>query len=373
MTRESPLVCVSDLSIRFHTAAGAVHAVEKLGFEIPAGGTVSLVGESGCGKSVTALSLARLLPEPPAQYASGSIRFDGADVLQMAPAALRDLRGRQIAYVFQEPSTALNPTMRIGRQVAEMAAAHRPDTDPAAEAVRMLDRVHIPDAAARARSYPHELSGGMKQRAMIAMALVCRPRLLVADEPTTALDVTTQAEILALIRELQGELGMAVLLITHNLGLVAETADVICVMYAGRVVEAGPVREILSAPRHPYTRALLDVVPRLQAPSWSCSGRVAGIEGAVPLFPQKLPGCKFAPRCSRAQPCCLAAEPELSGSDSSGLRRVRCFFPLWNGSQKTGSRPWKSPREQDRCWRWRTSPYVSPCGGGRRRFWPLTP
>jgi peptide/nickel transport system ATP-binding protein len=328
MSAAACLARIEGLRVEFHTERGVVSAVEDVSFSIPAGETTALVGESGCGKSVTALSLARLLPEPPARYASGSVFIEGDDVLRMTPRALRDLRGQRVAYVFQEPATALNPTMTVGHQIAEMVATHRPEADAWAAAVAMLERVRVPDAARRATAYPHELSGGLRQRAMIAMALVCRPKLLVADEPTTALDVTTQARILELMNELRGEFGMAVLLITHNLGIVAGMATNVHVMYAGRIVESGRVGDVLGKPRHPYTHALLQAVPRLRAAVWNADGRVEGIAGSVPQFPQRLPGCKFAPRCPRAQARCVESEPPLGGGGQPSACRVRCWFPM---------------------------------------------
>ena len=241
-----------------------VRAVDGVSFRVPRGGTVALVGESGSGKTVTALSLTRLLPEPPAYFAGGKILFEGRNVLEMSGRELRAIRGGKIAYVFQEPATALNPVLRVGFQVKEAVRAHNRGAKAGRAAIELLDRVGLPDPKARMRAYPHELSGGMQQRVVVAMALACRPALLVADEPTTALDVTIQAQILELLKTLQGELGMAVLLITHNLGLVAETADTVHVMRAGRIVESGPVEQVLTAPRDAYTKMLLAAVPRLE-------------------------------------------------------------------------------------------------------------
>jgi oligopeptide/dipeptide ABC transporter ATP-binding protein len=299
-----------------------VRAVERVSFRLNEGETLALVGESGCGKSVTALSLARLVPQPPGRYVTGQVLYQGRDVLAMDDAALRDLRGNEISYVFQEPSTSLNPVFRVGYQIREALRLHRPGNHDSAEVNRLLDMVGIPDPARRARAYPHELSGGMQQRVMVAMALACRPRVLVADEPTTALDVTIQAQILDLLRELQGELRMAVLLITHNLGLVADVAHRVHVMYAGRIVESGAAPEVLEAPRHPYTRALLAAVPRLEG----TEGRLEGIPGSVPN-PARLPiGCKFHPRCPLQQPRCLEEEPVAE--DASSGHWLKCHF--WN-------------------------------------------
>ncbi|MBM4142354.1 MAG: ABC transporter ATP-binding protein, partial [Lentisphaerae bacterium] len=281
----------------------------------------ALVGESGCGKSVASLSLARLVPEPPGFYAGGSILFRGRDVLRMTERELADMRGREISYVFQEPGSSLNPVFRIGYQIGEAVRLHRRGVNVKDEVLRLMNMVGLPEPERRMRAYPHELSGGMQQRAMIAMALACRPRLLVADEPTTALDVTIQAQILELLAALQAELGMAVLLITHNLGLVADRAHFVNVMYAGRIVERGPTADVLGRPAHPYAQGLLAAVPRLAG----AAERMTGIPGGVP-HPARLPeGCKFAPRCPRAQDRCRAVEPELA--EAGRGRMARCWFP----------------------------------------------
>lgn len=330
------LLEINDLRVWFGPKDSPVRAVDGVSFSVPAGRTVALVGESGCGKSVTALSLARLVPEPPGYYESGSIMFDGEDVLKMDDRRLRELRGSDIAYVFQEPGTALNPVFRVGDQVMEAIRLHRRDVKARDEAVRLMDMVGLPDPEGRFSAYPHELSGGMQQRIMIAMALACSPRLLVADEPTTALDVTIQAQILELLASLQDKIKMAVLMITHNLGLVADVAHTVNVMYAGRIVETGPVQEILAAPAHPYTRGLLDAVPRL-AGAGGTEVRLKGIGGSVPNPEDLPPGCKFAPRCSFAEGECAQAEPELEYRISNiehrmlkekDQRAVRCFHPL---------------------------------------------
>ncbi len=261
----TPLLEVRDLCIEFVNERGfGVRAVDGVSFAVEAGETVALVGESGSGKSVTALALTRLLEAPPARYTGGAIRWQGRDVFSMSAAELRALRGGQIAYIFQEPSTSLNPVLTIGAQIGEAVRLHRPDVrDVHAVTVKALEDVGIVDAAARVRAYPHELSGGMQQRAMIAMALASGPQLLVADEPTTALDVTIQKQILDLLCDLKQRTGMAILMITHNFGLVSNFADKIVVMFRGRVVEAGLAADVLRAPQHPYTRALLECVPRL--------------------------------------------------------------------------------------------------------------
>ncbi len=318
-----PLIDVQGLSVGFRNGRDEVVVVRDVSFRIREGETVALVGESGCGKSVTALTLARLLPEPPAFHPTGVIFFRGREVLQMSSAELRAIRGGQIAYVFQDPATALNPVFRIGFQIEEAVRAHRHHVDSRQEALRLLALVGLSDAEACLRAYPHELSGGMQQRIVIAVALACRPKLLIADEPTTALDVTIQAQILDLLKRLQNELGMAVLLITHNLGLVADVAHRLNVMYAGSVVESGAVEDVLTAPAHPYTKALLGVVPRLG----STSERMQGIKGMVPSPSNRPAGCPFAPRCPRVDDACRRTMP--STQTAGGVdHQVRCCHPL---------------------------------------------
>ncbi len=319
---EETLLKVDNLSVHFELGSEQVRAVEGVSFDIREGETVALVGESGCGKSVTALSLARLVPEPPGRYVSGKVSYQGKNVLYKNEVELRNLRGDEIAYIFQDPATALNPVFRIGWQIAEALRLHRPGLQIDEEVPRLLHTVGISDPEKRMRAYPHELSGGMQQRVMIAMALACRPRLLVADEPTTALDVTIQAQILDLLAHLQRELGMAILVITHNLGLVAEIAHRVNVMYCGRIVESGTVEEVLNMPTHPYTRALLNAVPRLEG----ARGRLNGIPGTVPN-PAALPGgCPFHPRCQKARDICKANVPEPE--TVAGEHWVSCH--LWN-------------------------------------------
>lgn len=319
------LLEVRNLTIRFRRDDGWTDVVRDIGFSIRAGETAALVGESGCGKSVTALSLARLIPSPPVSYPSGTIRFRGVDTLAMSPRDLHTLRGRGIAYVFQDPATALNPVFRIGFQMAELLDGNRQQRR--ARAVELLDHVGLPAPEACLNAYPHELSGGMQQRVVIAMAIARQPGLLVADEPTTALDVTIQAQILTLLKRLQHEFGMAVLLITHNLGLVADVAHRIHVMYAGSMVESGGAETVLTRPAHPYTQGLLNVVPRLAR----TDGRLAGIPGTVPAAGHLPPGCPFAARCTRADTRCRDAMPgdsPVAGNPSHG---VRCFHPLTGG------------------------------------------
>ncbi|MEW5847353.1 MAG: ABC transporter ATP-binding protein [Myxococcota bacterium] len=316
---------VHDLTVEFNTGTRCIRAVDGVGFSVPRGRSVAMVGESGCGKSVTALSIMGLLPRPAANVVRGSIRHDGRDLLSSTEAELRQLRGRRISMVFQEPMTSLNPVFRVGDQVAEAIRAHeRVSRREAAErAVTMLTQVGISDAGTRARLHPHQLSGGMRQRVMIAMALCCGPELLIADEPTTALDVTVQAQILELLREMQTRLGMGVLLITHDLGVVAEAAEDVLVMYAGVVVERGAVSAVLRAPRHPYTRGLLDSVPARHVEG---TARLRTIPGNVPDLSQLPTGCRFRDRCDRAQPHCEQEPPALEEHAPGHL--VRCHFPV---------------------------------------------
>ncbi len=320
----SNLLEVRNLQISFFTDEGEVRAVDGVNFTIKRGETLALVGESGCGKSVTALALARLVATPPGVYKGGEVLLDGEDVLKMDNDRLRKIRGAKVSYIFQEPATSLNPVFRIGTQIREVLQLHRPDAATAAEVVRLLKLVRIPDPERRVRDYPHQLSGGMQQRVMIAMALACNPALLVADEPTTALDVTIQAQILDLLRELKQKLGMSMLLITHNLGILGDLAEHVAVMYSGRVVEYAPAPALLRKPHHPYTLALMRSVPRLG----ERAQRLQTIPGTVPSAAQLPAGCKFNPRCDRAQPDC-AQEPEagLLPADNAD-RLVRCQY--WN-------------------------------------------
>ncbi|MCX6980431.1 MAG: ABC transporter ATP-binding protein [Verrucomicrobia bacterium] len=259
-----PLLDIRNLAIHFHTENGVVEAVKGISLTLEKGETLAIIGESGSGKSVTGLALTRLLPEPPAKYVSGEILFDGRDVLKMKPDELRKLRGGRIAYVFQEPATSLNPVFTIRNQIAEAIRLHRPDvTDMDAEIIKNLDLVGITDPAKRLHDYPHQLSGGMQQRVMIAMALSCRPDVLVADEPTTALDVTIQAQIMEQFRDMRRKLSMAVILITHNFGIISDFADKVAVMFRGKIVEAGETAKILREPQHPYTKALIQCIPKL--------------------------------------------------------------------------------------------------------------
>ena len=319
MVQNGELLIVNDLSVYFRTDGDPVRAVDRVSFTVRDGETVALVGESGCGKTVTALSLARLVPIP-GYLAGGAINVAGREVAALRDAELQQLRGSVISYVFQEPGTSLNPVFRVGRQIGEAFRIHRREGEVDKAVIDMMRLVGLSDPERRCRAYPHELSGGMQQRVMIAMALACRPRLLVADEPTTALDVTIQAQIMELLAALQKKLSMSILLITHNFGLVADIAQRVNVMYAGRIVECGPTARVLTRAAHPYTRALLAAVPRLG----TRKDDLAGIPGSVPN-PARLPnGCKFHPRCPLAQDVCRAAEPEFTILD--GEHGVRCHF-----------------------------------------------
>ena len=327
-----PLLQVSHLHTQFSTDAGLVRAVEDVSFTLDAGELLAVVGESGSGKSVTSLSIMGLIADPPGRVAGGEILFrtragSVVDLARLPARALRKLRGRDLAMIFQEPMTSLNPVFSVGHQIAEAAMLHLGMARGAARrhALEMLEQVEIPAARQRLDEYPHQLSGGMRQRVMIAIALACDPLLLIADEPTTALDVTIQAQILALLDKLRRDIGTAVLFITHNLGVVAEIADRVVVMYAGRVVEEGDVRSLFKAPRHPYTRGLLACLPR-RALATTAPGpgrRLSAIAGQVasPLDP--LPGCAFAPRCALALPECSAAMPPLA--DIGANRFSRCL------------------------------------------------
>jgi oligopeptide/dipeptide ABC transporter ATP-binding protein len=305
-----PLLSVRQLTAGFETDDGLVRAVDGVSFDVHAGRTLGIVGESGCGKSVTALSLMRLLPQPMGRILGGEIVFQGRDLLRLPVEAMHEVRGGQIGMVFQEPLTALNPVHTIGRQLAEVLLLHRQASrqDALRHSIEILGKVGIPSPEIRVGEYPHQLSGGMRQRVVIAMALACRPQLLIADEPTTALDVTIQAQILTLIKDLQQEMGLAVILVSHDLGVIAETCDEVLVMYAGRVAEQAPVAQIFERPSHPYTRGLLASIPRLTTVRKS---RLAVIEGMVPGLRELPPGCRFANRCPYAQPRCAAGVPPL--------------------------------------------------------------
>jgi oligopeptide/dipeptide ABC transporter ATP-binding protein len=315
-----PLVSIDDLTVQFRTDRGWSTAVEGVSFDIGDGDCVGVVGESGSGKSVTALSMLRLHARRTARFASGSVRYDGRDLLRIPERDLRRIRGRDIAMVFQDPMSSLNPVLTICDQISESLRLHQDMSraDARRRAVELLDLVRIADAGRRVDEYPHRLSGGMRQRVMIAIAIACRPRLLIADEPTTALDVTIQAQILELLRDLRAELGMAVMLISHDLGVIAEFAKRVIVMYAGRVVEDAPVDVLFRRPLHPYTEGLMASVPAIEGEM----ARLYSIPGRIPDPDEVVAGCRFGPRCGHAEPVCRAAMPDLVAVD--GDHRVRC-------------------------------------------------
>jgi oligopeptide/dipeptide ABC transporter ATP-binding protein len=322
MTNE-PLLSVEGLSVAFNTEEGRVRVVEDVSFQLAAGETLGLVGESGCGKSVTAQTIMRLLPSPPSRIEGGRIMFEGEDLVVLPDARMRRIRGDRIGMVFQEPMTSLNPTQRVGRQIAEVLSLHRGlgYGDAKALVVSTLKKVGIGNAERRLEQYPHELSGGLRQRVMIAMAIVCGPKLLIADEPTTALDVTIQAQIMELLQALQRDLGLSILLITHDLGIVAEMCRTMVVMYAGRIVESGPSAEIFTSPRHPYTAGLINSSPRHARKG----ERLPTISGLVPPPGQRGAGCNFADRCPRALEKCRIEAPPLA--PISG-RLAACWNPV---------------------------------------------
>ena len=317
------LLEVKNLQTHFYTRSGVAKAVEDVSFTLNESETLGLVGESGCGKSVTSLSIMRLIG-PPGKIVGGEILYKGDDILDMDQEALYKLRGGQIAMIFQDPMTSLNPVLPIGFQIAEAVKAHLKMDETAAmnRAAEMLDRVRIPEARRRLKDYPHQFSGGMRQRVMIAIALSCNPQILIADEPTTALDVTIQAQVLDLMKGLATEFRTATLLITHDLGVVAGTCDRVCVMYAGRVVETAPTASIFKTPAHPYTQALLAAVPR---PEQQRGERLAAIGGQPPNLVNLPPGCPFAPRCRKAQPRCRQELPLLENVGPN--QRAACFYP----------------------------------------------
>ena len=306
------LLDVKGLKTHFKTDEGWVHAVDGVDLAIDAGETLGVVGESGCGKSVTAFSIMRLIPIPPAKIVAGEILFRGRNLVEFDDAQMRAIRAKEIAMVFQEPMTSLNPVYSVGEQIAEVVRLHQGLSRKAAidRAAEMLRLVRIPHPERRVHDYPHQFSGGMRQRVMIAMALSCEPKLLIADEPTTALDVTIQAQILDLLGELKDRMGMAVMLITHAMGVIAETAQRVIVMYAGKVVEEAPVGELFRDPRHPYTQGLIRSIPRIDTAAIQ-KQRLEAIPGVVPSLLEPKPGCRFAARCPHAQPECVAATPPL--------------------------------------------------------------
>lgn len=315
------LLSIRDLKTHFHTAQGVARAVDGVSLDVANGETVAIVGESGCGKTMLALSVLRLIPSPPGRIESGSIIFDGTDILALPEEKMRTIRGNSISMIFQEPMTSLNPVFRVGEQIAEAIRLHRHlDKKEAMQAaVDALNQVGIPEPARRARSYPHEMSGGMRQRVVIAMALACDPRLVLADEPTTALDVTIQAQILSLLQDLKEKRDASIVFITHDLGVVAQTCSRVAVMYAGKIVEEAPVRDLYREPLHPYTTGLMNSVPRRGSTS-----RLQPVRGIVPSLYALPEGCHFAPRCPHAFTRCTAEHPPLM--DVGQGRKVRCWL-----------------------------------------------
>ncbi len=320
---EKPLLSVRNLVTRFRTGRGNITAVDHVSFDVAAGETLAIVGESGSGKSVTALSILRLIPDPPGQIESGEILFDGKDLLKLSDQEIREVRGNRIAMIFQEPMSSLNPSLTVGLQVGEPINLHRkaPWSVALDKARELLGMVRMSDTASRVTAYPHQFSGGMRQRAMIAMALACEPQLIIADEPTTALDVTVQAQILDLLKDMAARTGSALILITHDLGVVARYADRVVVMYAGRVVESAPAEELYARPRHPYTRGLMASVPRLHT---DAGERLVPIEGQPPDLSRMPVGCAFAPRCRQATDICRNEPPPLR--DCGPQHRVACVL-----------------------------------------------
>ena len=316
-----PLLQVSDLVVDFKTRAGNARVLDHISLSVKEGEILGIVGESGCGKSMTALSIMGLIPNPPGQITSGSIKLAGQELVGMGVDELCKIRGKEIGMIFQEPMTSLNPVFTVGEQIAESVRLHEGASAKAAHAraVEMLESVEIPEAAARANAYPHQLSGGMRQRVMIAMALACRPRVLIADEPTTALDTTVQAQIFDLLQNLQDDTGTAIIMITHDMGAIAELADNVAVMYAGRIVEMGHVDTVLSHPDHPYTKGLIACVPHLSATPGPVRERLMEIEGVVPALTDLGKGCAFAPRCTAVLPRCKTDKPELSTTQENHL------------------------------------------------------
>ncbi len=306
------LLEIRDLVTAFRTDEGVLRAVDGVSLSIQEGETLAVVGESGCGKTVTARSVLKLIDMPPGRFEAGQILWKGRDLLPLSPKAMDEIRSREIGMVFQEPMTSLNPIYRVGEQIGEAVRAHQNLSRKAAEAVavEMLQLVQIPDAARRVRDYPHQFSGGMRQRVMIAMALACRPKLLIADEPTTALDVTIQAQILELLDDMKAKLGMSIMLITHDMGVVAERAQRVVVMYAGKVVEQAPVEALFATPRHPYTQGLIRSIPRVDRAAMRRE-RLEQIPGSVPNLLTPPPGCRFASRCKYVMDACLTAPPPL--------------------------------------------------------------
>ena len=325
------LLEVENLQTHFRTPDGVNRAVDGVSFDVAAGETMAIVGESGCGKSVTAMSILRLIPEPPGKIA-GSIRFQGKDLLKLSEPEMRSIRGNEISMIFQEPMTSLNPVLTVGKQIGETVQLHQGmnAADAEKKAVEMLTLVGIPEPGRRVREYPHQLSGGMRQRVMIAIALACNPKLLIADEPTTALDVTIQAQILELMRDLKHRVGAAIVLITHDLGVVAEVAERVIVMYAGRKVEEAAVGLLFNSPKHPYTQGLLGSMPKLGSSLHGQETRLAEIPGLVPSLKQKIPGCVFASRCPKATDFCAQVAPALEEKAPGHV--AACHYAIKEGA-----------------------------------------
>jgi len=323
---------VAGLETRFGTPDGVVHAVNGVSFELRAGEFLGVVGESGSGKSVTMMSLLKLIPMPPGEIAAGSAEFADADLLSMSPADLRKVRGGEIGFIFQDPMTSLNPVLTIGKQLSEPVMLHTGATkkEARARAIELLELVGIPDASTRFGAYPHELSGGMRQRVMIAIALACEPKIIIADEPTTALDVTIQAQIIETVRELREKLGTSVIWITHDLGVVAGLADRVIVMYGGRIVEEAPVAKLYSHPAHPYTQGLLNSLPSID----ERSAKLESIPGQPPSLLSEPIGCSFAPRCPHAFDRCLTETPVLQSIDELGEHKSACFWDTDAGEER---------------------------------------
>lgn len=329
----SQILDVTDLKTVFATRGGEVHAVNSVSFTLAAGELLGVVGESGSGKSVTMMSLIGLLPMPPAEIRSGTVMFEGRDILTMTDDERRDVRGSRIGFVFQDPMTSLNPVFTVGFQLAEPLRAHMGMNrrQARARAIELLELVGIPDAESRLKDYPHQFSGGMRQRVMIAIALSCDPKVLIADEPTTALDVTIQAQILELVKELRQKLGMAIIWITHDLGVIAGIADRVMVMYGGQIVEQAPVRELFANPQHPYTRALLETLPSVTGDR---TKRLRSIEGQPPAMPAHPTACPFRARCGHVMAICGEQNPPIVQSQKG--HDVACFWDATTGKQRHG-------------------------------------
>ncbi len=322
--KENPVLRIKDLVVEFKTEKGIIRALDGVSFEVHAGEPVGIVGESGCGKSVTALSILRLIPNPPGRIVSGSIELDGMDVTQLSENEMRDLRGNKASMIFQEPMTALNPVFSIGNQMTEVIRVHQKVSKQQAIeiAVKMLKIVEIESPEKRLKQFPHELSGGMRQRVMIAMALSCNPKILIADEPTTALDVTVQAQVMDEIERLQEKLGMGLILITHDLGVIAEACKKVVVMYCGQIIEVSETVALFESPKHPYTRGLLDSIPKVRDKKIE---KLPTIKGMVPDLADLPVGCRYADRCPKVQPKCREQSPPLEYAGNG--RKVACFFP----------------------------------------------